>query len=221
MGKQKQKIYWDNCIFIAWIHDEPLDVSIMAGIEDVVKQVDNKEITLMTSVVTRTELLESKMNSAAKKKCDDLFNRRNVVMINLDRRISDLSHEIRSYYDRKGVILGTADCQHVATAILYEADEFHTLDGSGKKKKGTILQTLTGKIAGKYLLNILVPRSTPGPLFDEQKDEGETMKTKLIAPAKTTGQELISISALPAANQSLSINPQSGDQSDEIRLPPA
>ena len=169
MATGKRKIYWDTCIFIAWFYDEPQsDIAVTEGMEETVKEVDANKITLITSVVTRTELLENRMPSDVKAKYDALFNRRNVVMISLDHRISDLSAEIREYYDAKGTVLGTIDCQHLATAILYGADEFHTLDGSGKKKKGYLIP-LSGTIAGKYTLKICKPYSIQGGLFTGMK----------------------------------------------------
>ncbi|MGH9898498.1 MAG: type II toxin-antitoxin system VapC family toxin [Pyrinomonadaceae bacterium] len=167
MAAGKRKIYWDACVFLAWLNNEPqIDISVTEGMEKVVKLVDANKVTLMTSVVTRTELLDNRMSAEVKTNFDSLFNRRNVVMITLDLRISDLSHEIRDYYDRQGIKLGTSDCQHLATAILYMADEFHTLDGSGKKKKGKLLP-LNGIVAGKYKLRICQPNAEQDTLFPE------------------------------------------------------
>ena len=164
MANKKRIIYWDSCIFLAWIFNEQNEAAIMDGIEEIVKQVDQNKLTLITSVVTRTEVLEGKMDDIAKMRFDDLFKRRNVVMISLDHRISDLSHDIRNYYDIRGDKLSTPDCQHIATAILYEANELHTLDGSGKKKKGKILP-LSGNILGKHPLKICTPYSDQPSLF--------------------------------------------------------
>ena len=164
MANKKRIIYWDTCIFLAWIFNEPNEPAIVDGIEEIVKQVDANKISLITSVVTRTEVLEGKMDDIAKRRFEDLFKRRNVVMISLDHRISDLSHDIRNYYDIKDIKLSTPDCQHIATAILYEANEFHTLDGSGKKKRGKILP-LNGNVMGKHPLKICVPYSDQPNLF--------------------------------------------------------
>ena len=164
MPAKKRKIYWDACVFLAWLYDEQNDVSVIEGMEEIVKQVDANEITLITSVVTRTEILEGRMNPDVKKKFDSLFNRRNVVMINLDHRISDLSHEIRDHHDKQGNKLSTNDCHHLATAIIHGADEFQTLDGSGKKKKGHLIP-LSGNVAGKYTLKICAPNTPQAGLF--------------------------------------------------------
>jgi predicted nucleic acid-binding protein len=168
MATTKRVVYWDNCIFIAWLNDEPNEPHIIEGIQHIVKQVDTDKINLITSVVTRTELLENRMSDEARDKFDRLFDRTNVTMINLDKRVADLSHEIRSYYDARGIVLGTPDCQHVATAILYRADEFQTLDGSGKKKKGKLIP-LSGTVAGKYPMKICSPYTDQPGLFTALK----------------------------------------------------
>lgn len=164
MANINKKIYWDACIFLAWINDEPNELSVVEGIEEMVQDVDSNRVKLITSVVTRTELLDSRMDSEGRKRFDKLFKRRNVVMINLDHRISDLSHDIRDYHDQKGDKLTTPDCQHLATAIIHDVDAFYTLDGSGKKKNGRLLP-LNGNVAGKFKLKILKPHASQTNLF--------------------------------------------------------
>lgn len=150
-------IYWDACIFLAWLKDEPNDPGVMEGIEESVRQVHHNEAVLITSVMTQTEVLESKMPREAQLQFENLFKRRNVVWINHDTRVGKLSHEIRDYYSQRSVNLSSADCVHLASAILYKADVFYTLDGSGKKKRGTLLPlALTASVAG-YKLNISKP----------------------------------------------------------------
>ena len=135
MANINKKIYWDACIFLAWIYDEPKEPDVIDGIEEMVRDVDNNRVKLITSIVTRTEILESRLNAEARDRFDKIFKRRNVVMINLDTRISDLSHDIRDFHYQQGHVLSTPDSQHLATAIIHNVDIFYTLDGSEKKKK--------------------------------------------------------------------------------------
>src|SRR5580765_7066422 len=102
MKRDKEIIYWDACIFLAWLQDETLDPGIMEGIEDTVRRVHNNQAILVTSIMTRTEVLDSRMPKAARDKFDNLFKRRNVTWINHDERVSELSHDIRDHYDQKG-----------------------------------------------------------------------------------------------------------------------
>lgn len=68
-GKTKPIIYWDTCIFLAWIKEEkppqrkPGDIE---GIEWIAGKVTSGEMLLFTSVITHTEVLASKMDDIAK-----------------------------------------------------------------------------------------------------------------------------------------------------------
>ncbi len=50
MKREREIIYWDSCIFLAWLKDEPLDPGIMEGIEDDVRRINNEEAILVTSI---------------------------------------------------------------------------------------------------------------------------------------------------------------------------
>jgi len=150
MKRDRETLYWDACIFLAWLQNEQLDPGVMEGIEEHAKRVTNNQAILVTSIMTRTEVLDSRLSKAAKDQFTNLFKRRNVEWINHDERVSTLSHDIRDHYDQQGVKLSSADCVHLASGILYDVDVFYTLDGSGKKKKGKLLP-LNGNVAGHKL----------------------------------------------------------------------
>jgi predicted nucleic acid-binding protein len=154
----KKKIYWDANVFLAWLKNEQQwGAAIMGGIEDTVRKVHNNEAVLFTSTMTQTEIFESRLNHAAKEKWEGVFKRKNVKMISVDQRIGALGSHIRDYYNRKKMQIASPDAIHLATAIIYKADEFHTLDGAGKKQRSTDLLKLGTKIAGRYNLLICKP----------------------------------------------------------------
>ena len=64
----------------------------------------------------------------------------------------------------RGIKIKTPDATHLATAIIYEAEEFHTLDGGGERQRPSDLLRLNGDVAG-YPLHIRMPVSAPPPLF--------------------------------------------------------
>lgn len=160
--------YWDTCVFLAWLKDEKQDSTVIAGMERTVRLVDNNRAVLLTSVVTRTEILESTLDEKRRIDFKRLFTRRNVIMATLDHRIADLSHEVRDYYIQKGINLTSPDCHHLATAIYYEAMELNTMDGCGKKKKHCLLP-LNGVVANKYPIKICLPFHEQPPLFQITK----------------------------------------------------
>ena len=179
MRTGKRVLYWDACVFIAWLQDEKRTPGEMEGVADVVREVDRGAAYLMSSVMTRTEVLECRLTDEAKHLFDRALQRRNVQLIAQDIRVADLSHEIRNYYQARGTKLSSPDAIHLATAILYQADEFHTFDGSGPTAKKSKLIPLSGLVAGQYSLTIKVPSSqqpsllsslpTPGALLPAAK----------------------------------------------------
>jgi len=181
------RFHWDACIFLAWLADESCEPGVMEGIEDTVRRVNDNEVVLVTSVMTQTEVLESRMTPDAQVKFENVFKRRNVIWINHDTRVGKLSHDIRSYYDQRGIKISSPDSVHLASALIYDVDVLYTLDGSGKKKRGHLLP-LDGNVAGRKLkiakpyksqLSLkLVPMDPPPDAPIETKDTPATQEKK-------------------------------------------
>lgn len=163
MSTGKKIIDWDTCIFLAWLQEEQREIGVMEGIEEIVRKIHNNEVILITSQMTNIEVLQSRLSSDAQKKWKEIFNRRNCQMVDITPKISEKSSFIRDYYDQKGIKLSSPDCIQLATAIIYKADEFHTLDGSGKPRNGDLIP-LNGNVAG-HKLKICVPYAEQGSLL--------------------------------------------------------
>lgn len=165
MPRGNKKIYyWDTCCFIAWITGKCFSDEVLDGLREIAKEITENRAILCTSVTTETEILEGKLTAEEMVKFENLFKRRNVIQITLDHRISKLASEIRSFYDKRGIKIKTPDAQHLATAIIYGADEFHTMDGGGQRARPSDLLRLNGDVAGRPL-HIRMPRMMPPPLF--------------------------------------------------------
>lgn len=160
----KRLIYWDSSVFLAWLKNEKREPGVMEGIEDVVQAVNAGKVNLCTSVVTQTEIFESRLSDDAREKFRAVFQRRNVVMINVDQKIATLASQIRDYYNQRSIDIRVPDSTHLATAILYKADELQTLDGSGSRPRPSDLISLSGNVAGHPLL-IRVPMKDQLSLF--------------------------------------------------------
>ena len=161
----KKKYYWDSCIFIAWLNGgEGRPPEVIEGLNEVARDVNENRAALCTSVTTWTEILQGKLTPEQKTRLENLFKRRNVVLINIDARIAQMASEIRNYYNERGVKIETPDAQHLATAIIYEVDEFHTLDGDGDRQRPNDILRLNGDVAG-HPLHIRVPTSLQNPLL--------------------------------------------------------
>ena len=147
--------YWDTAIFLAWLQNEKRDPLEIAGIREMVSQIHENKVKLITSVMTYTEVLRSKLTTNAEQVWTNVLKRRNVSLVTHDIRIAKLSSEIRDYYqqfkDVNGLrTLSPADAVHLATAILYKVDCFYTFDEKGKNGRGLI--PLSGNVAGYKLI---------------------------------------------------------------------
>jgi predicted nucleic acid-binding protein len=155
-------IYWDSCVFIAWIKDEKRPPGEMDGIYECVGHVQKGKIRIVTSVMTRTEVFETDLTPDVSEKYANLLNRRNVQTLDQDLRVSNLAREIREFYERQSQIdhlpgLSTPDAVHLATAIHYRVEEFWTFDDGGYKSRS--LLSLNGNVAGHPLV-ITKPMAT-------------------------------------------------------------
>ncbi len=156
MLKIRLKFYWDACIFLAWLRDEKRPFGDMEGLAEVVALIAQSNAILVTSVVTRVEVLDSTLPEEAKKLLDSIFKRRNIVRVNVDDYASNLAHEIRDFYKKQGKSVKSADSLHLAAAITHGVDQFHTFDGE--------LLRLNGQVAG-YPLVICKPSGIQRVLF--------------------------------------------------------
>jgi predicted nucleic acid-binding protein len=176
----RSTIYWDACVFLAWLHDENVHGPLVTeGIEQMVRDINSGKAVMFTSVMTKTEVLEHRLSKKASDTFANVFKRSNVSMIAQDERVADRSHAIRNHYSRQSVILSSTDCVHLATAILYKADVFYTIDGSGKRPRSNDLLPLNGNVAG-YSLQIRKPSAVQGSLLVGVPPEAEQLRTQNI-----------------------------------------
>lgn len=128
-------VYWDTCIFLAWMNDEKRPAGEMEGLSKIAELVERREVVLITSTLTRAEILQSKTTLDAMKKYDQLLRRVNVVSHNVDIPIAKLTSELMDFYLKSEFEMLTPDAIHLATAIHYNSHEFQTFDGSDAKRK--------------------------------------------------------------------------------------
>jgi len=158
----KDKAYWDSCIFIAYLNDEirddPLD---MLGIDELATLFDMGQIDLVTSTITITEVLRTSIKPEDYQRFRLLFSRKNCHLVDVTRKIAEISHEIRNfYYQPPAATLTVPDCIHLATAIWFQCGAFYTFNGEGKRPG---LLSLNNPIANLYDLQIQKPTPTSPP----------------------------------------------------------
>lgn len=145
----KSIFYWDTCIFLAWFKDENRPNGEIEGVNAIAEMVHRNHAILVTSTIIEPEILKSTLNEQALQRFENLFKRKNFRKIAADSRVMKLSAEIRDFYKQQGNNrLKTPDAIHLASAILYAANEFHTFDEA--------LLSLSGNVA-EHLLKICKP----------------------------------------------------------------
>lgn len=145
--------YWDTCLFLAWLKDEERDEGEMAGVREVITRSKKRDVILMTSVITTTEILQSRLPAGVATLYTGTMRR--LEQKSVDSKIARLAHDLRDFYMRRtnefaGKTLSTPDSLHLATAIMYRADEFHTFDERGSSRSLGLLP-LNGNVAGHKL----------------------------------------------------------------------
>lgn len=167
MASRRPVVHWDSCIFFAWLNNEAEahGVAVLDGIAEMVADIDSGKIALLTAVQTKTDVYDHKLKTQwGRDEFTKMLQRPNVMLVIQDERVADKAREIREHYARKGILLGATDCTQLASAILWGADVFYTLDGAGVNPKRNDLLPLNGDVAG-HRLTIQKPHSKQGSLF--------------------------------------------------------
>ena len=156
-------IYWDTCVFLAWIKAEIREAGQLAGAEVVADSVFRNEVILITSVITKAEIsLVHKLNPGQLDKFNKLFGRSNIQLVDVTHPIAMKAGELRGFYTSPK--LAFQDAIHLATAIVYRASAFHTFDGlksavvTKPKEQQLTLLPLNGNVAG-HPLKIETPQA--------------------------------------------------------------
>lgn len=161
MRSGKPVYYWDSCLFLAWVKDENRAPGEMEGLAEVVAMVDAGECFILTSVMTRGEVLDSSLTVEAQEKFRSLFSNPVFTFADVSLPISEVASQIRDFYKGQKpqpMSVKLPDATHLATAIAYrEVDEFQTFDADD-------LLRFNGNVAG-YKLKICNPSAVQKQLF--------------------------------------------------------
>lgn len=175
----KNILYWDSCLFFEVLCDEPVPADHRMAIQKILEANKAKKNLITTSVLTHLECVPEKLDikkPGAKESYEGMFDGVHFIDQQISANILNLAKEIRGFYykppsvdDAGGKMMDTGDAIHLATAIIYEADEFHTRDDKRKGSKVPLVSIYeysgTDKICGKYPLSILSPSSDEPDLF--------------------------------------------------------
>jgi len=110
-----------------------------------------------------------------------LHRRKNVQEVAPHMRITDRASTIREKYNVSTNKIKTPDAIHLATAIIYEADEMQTMDGYHDDGTRDGLLALSGNVADyKLLIVASYPRGAPSVPSVAEVVQSEIDDTRLL-----------------------------------------
>lgn len=116
----KQIHYWDSCIFIAWFSNDTNSSRTnneMDAIKELVKLIENGQTVLLTSSITRVEVLDCKLSSETKSDFNKLFLRRNFQEKAVNKHVASLAHDIRNFFQKRKEIRMQKKFKHLTQYI--------------------------------------------------------------------------------------------------------
>jgi predicted nucleic acid-binding protein len=168
MSGSRKTYYWDTCVYLAWLNEEPRPE--LSAIKTLLTENRENKSTIITSTLTLVEVLAKKLPPEKEKLFRELFTFEIHTAYDLDIQIAFKARDIRGYYlDLIKPRPSCADAIHLATAIFHQVDIFHTFDDGKKadpdtKEKFSLLGH-NGDIAGE-VLRIEVPSIDKPPQAD-------------------------------------------------------
>jgi predicted nucleic acid-binding protein len=172
-GENLRAYYWDSCIFLEHFRtSEPVSATKRQAIRRLLETNKKEKNIIFTSALAHLEVLPKKLNAedaVAEEKYWNLFKSKFFYEIAIDAQVAKLGRSIKDFYYQEGVpkegipyrMMDTGDAIHLATAIINEADEFHTRDNKTKKGNVPLLDlhkySPNGLVMGKYPLTIVSP----------------------------------------------------------------
>lgn len=124
----KPKVCWDSTVFIAILTVEERPPEDLQGLKEVIDLVDRRRLTVITSSLVRSEVLDKGYDTGVREKLRNLFRRPSFMIVEANTAISDKAGDIRDALLQSGRKLKTEDATFVATAILHGAQALHTFD---------------------------------------------------------------------------------------------
>ncbi len=117
--------YWDSCVFLAYLKEEPERVT---QCDAILKAAQKNQTMIVTSSVTSFEVLwldkDQRYDENSKQKIRDLFEYSFIKVADLTRYVADQARELKwEYHD-----IQIKDAGHLATVIVSEVCRFETYD---------------------------------------------------------------------------------------------
>ncbi|MDD4952281.1 MAG: type II toxin-antitoxin system VapC family toxin [Desulfovibrionaceae bacterium] len=159
----KPRYYWDSCTWIGLIKQEK---DKFVSCKYIFDKAEAGEVEILASTLVLVEVYKTKCDnpydSLPEEKDEILskfFQKEFIVPAEIDSDVALCARKLLRYYDR---LMKPQDAIHLATAILNDADELHTFDGSD-------LLHLNGEIIRMDGTNLKICQPPLPPDNDRQK----------------------------------------------------
>jgi predicted nucleic acid-binding protein len=164
-----KNIYWDACIWIALINEED---GVVERCKYVIEEAQKQNIKIWTSSISLAEVFKKKcegkyvsLEDSKDIEFEKYIEQEFLIEVQVDHDIGLLARRLlRKYPELKK----PNDAIHLATAVISDLDEFHTIDGENLLRLNGQINRLDGKP-----LMICVPPEKPeepqGDLFEHGK----------------------------------------------------
>ena len=149
MTDTTKRVYWDSCIWLGLINEEPGRVD---NCEYLIEEAAKRNVEIWTSSLTRAEVFKVKcsennttLQEQKDKAFEDYLDQDFVVEVAADREIGTFARVLMRKYSPP--LNKPNDAIHLATALIHNLDEFNTydhadllkLDGKINKNNGDAL----------------------------------------------------------------------------------
>jgi len=139
MSGNRDVIYWDSCVFYAFLKAEEHRKGELNSIKQAQREFDIGKIVLVTSTITLAEVLPSKLTDEQKQLFESISRRSNFSWVDVSLPVANLAVNLRSNYtesrEDKEFRLSTPDAIHIASAIAHKSTRLVTFDEKNKRKE--------------------------------------------------------------------------------------
>jgi len=153
---QPRRVYWDSCVFLAYLNKEPNRAELIQAVWDEVAEDDDPNSKIITSVVTITEVAHAdyektgkKLDPKVEKILDAMWHDRSVLIIEASPDVMFLARNLMRQVTPTGSVLKPMDAIQLATAQwLHQVNgltisAFHTYDSRLQQYSALIGITIT------------------------------------------------------------------------------
>ena len=143
MPGDKLRSYWDACLFLAWINNEPERAAV---VDSLLTSARLGEIEIVTSVISVTEVAlaatekqSGTLSAATLIKIENLWEPPSPIkLVEVHRLIATAARDLMRQATPDGLRLRAPDAIHLSTAPRAACDEFLTYDPKLQKYAGMI-----------------------------------------------------------------------------------